>query len=176
MLFRETRLPGVFEIGMTLLPDERGFFARTWCQNEFKEHGLESNLVQCSISFNRHRGTLRGVHYQAEPFGEAKIVRCTAGSIFDVALDLRKDSPTYKQWFGTVLSAENRLSLYVPKGCAHGFLSLTDNAEVLYQMSEFFHPESAHGVRWNDPAFQIEWPGKVEVISERDRTLPDFES
>lgn len=175
MLFRETKLPGVFEIGLELLHDERGFFARTWCQNEFKEHGLESKLVQCSISFNRHRGTMRGVHYQAEPFAESKIVRCTAGAIFDVALDLRKGSPTYKQWFGIELSAENRKTLYVPKGCAHGFLSLTDNAEVLYQMSEFFHPESARGVRWNDPAFQIEWPGKVEVISERDRSLPDFE-
>jgi dTDP-4-dehydrorhamnose 3,5-epimerase len=175
VLFRETKLPGVFEIGLELLHDERGFFARTWCQNEFKEHGLESKLVQCSISFNRHRGTMRGVHYQAEPFAESKIVRCTAGAIFDVALDLRKGSPTYKQWFGIELSAENRKTLYVPKGCAHGFLSLTDNAEVLYQMSEFFHPESARGVRWNDPAFQIEWPGKVEVISERDRSLPDFE-
>jgi dTDP-4-dehydrorhamnose 3,5-epimerase len=175
VLFRETRLPGVFEISLALLSDERGFFARTWCKNEFEEHGLDACLVQCSISFNRHRGTLRGVHYQAEPFPEAKIVRCTAGAIFDIALDLRKSSPTYKQWFGTVLSAENRVSLYVPKGCAHGFLTLTDDTEVLYQMSEFFHPESACGVRWDDPAFQIEWPGEVKVISERDRTLPDFE-
>src|ERR1700739_544389 len=175
MLFHETKLPGVFELHISLLSDNRGFFARTWCQDEFKENGLDAHLVQCSISFNRRRGTLRGVHYQAEPFSETKIVRCTAGAIFDVALDLRKDSPTYKQWFGTVLSAENRLSLYVPKGCAHGFLTLADDTEVLYQMSESYHPESALGVRWDDPCFQIEWPGKVEVISERDRDLPDFE-
>ncbi len=175
VIFNPTKLPSVFEVHLTLLSDERGFFARTWCQQEFKDHNLAEGLVQCSISFNHRRGTLRGVHYQAEPFAETKLVRCTSGAIFDVALDLRESSPTYKQWFGTVLSAENRVSLYVPKGCAHGFLTLTDNTEVLYQMSESFHPESARGVRWNDPAFKIDWPGKVEIISDRDRNLPDFE-
>lgn len=175
MIVNPTKLGGVFEIHMVPMADERGFFARTWCQREFKEHNLDSNLVQCSISFNRLRGTLRGMHYQAEPFGETKLVRCTFGSIFDVALDLRKDSPTYKQWFGTVLSQENRISLYIPKGCAHGFLTLSDDTEVLYQMSEFYHPESAHGVRWNDSEFQISWPGEVKMISDRDRQLPDFQ-
>ena len=115
------------------------------------------------------------MHYQAAPFAESKLVRCTAGSIYDVVLDLRRQSPTFKQWFGSELSAPSRRSLYVPEGCAHGFLTLTDESEVLYQMSEFYHPEESHGVRWNDPAFQIEWPEKVEVISERDRTYPDFE-
>lgn len=175
MLFQETRLAGVFEIHLEPKADERGFFARTWCQNEFSDHGLNSRLVQCSVSLNKQRGTLRGVHYQAAPFSETKVVRCTSGAIYDVVLDLREQSPTFKQWFGTILNAENRHSLYVPEGCAHGFLTLTDDSEVLYQMSEFYHPEAARGVRWNDPAFRIAWPGKVEVISGRDRTYPDFE-
>ena len=175
MIFHETKLPGVLEIDMALLSDDRGFFARSWCKQEFAEHKLASDLVQCSISFNAKRGTLRGLHYQAEPYWETKLVRCTAGAIFDVALDLREKSPTYRQWFGTVLSAENHHSLYIPKGCAHGFLTLTDGSEVLYQMSEAYCPEVARGVRWDDPAFSIEWPGKVEVISERDRSLPDFQ-
>ena len=176
MIFQKTKLAGVFEIHLEPNTDERGFFARTWCQKEFAEHGLSSYLVQCSISLNSRKGTLRGMHYQAAPFAEGKTVRCTAGAIYDVVLDLRGQSPTFKQWYATVLSAENRHSLYVPEGCAHGFLTLTDETEVLYQMSEFYHPETARGVRWNDPAFQIGWPGKVEVISERDRSYPEFES
>ena len=174
MLFQESKLAGVFEIQIEPNTDERGFFARTWCQKEFSDHGLNANLVQCSISLNRRRGTLRGVHYQAAPFAETKVVRCTSGAIYDVVLDLREESPTYKQWFATVLSDENRCSLYIPEGCAHGFLTLTEESEVLYQMSEFYHPESARGVRWNDPAFGIEWPGKPEVISTRDASYPDF--
>ena len=176
MTFRQTKLPGVFEIEMQLNSDDRGFFARSWCQKEFKDHGLNGNLVQCSVSLNLRKGTLRGVHYQEAPFAETKVVRCTAGAIYNVVLDLRERSPTFKQWFTKELSAENRLSLYIPAGCAHGFLTLTDESEVLYQMSEFYHPEAGRGVRWNDPAFRIAWPGKVEVISERDRNYPDFES
>lgn len=175
MKFCETKLLGVFEIHLDPAADERGFFARSWCQKEFEDHRLNSNLVQCSVSLNLRKGTLRGMHYQAAPFAETKVVRCTSGAIYDVVLDLRSQSPTFKQWFATVLSAENRRSLYIPEGCAHGFLTLTDESEVLYQMSEFYHPETGHGVRWNDPAFQIAWPERVEVISERDRSYPDFE-
>lgn len=175
MHFHETRLAGVFEIVLEPKADERGFFARTWCEKEFGDHGLNTELVQCSVSLNRRRGTLRGVHYQAAPFAETKVVRCTSGAIYDVVLDLREQSPTFKQWLATILNSENRHSLYVPQGCAHGFLTLTDNSEVLYQMSEFYHPEAACGVRWNDPAFDIVWPEKVEVISERDRSYQDFE-
>lgn len=175
MKFCETKLPGVFGILLDPAADERGFFARTWCQKEFEDQGLNSNLVQCSVSLNSRKGTLRGMHYQAAPFAETKVVRCTAGAIYDVVLDLREQSPTFKQWFAAVLSAENRHSLYIPEGFAHGFLTLTEESEVLYQMSEFYHPEAARGVRWNDPAFQIAWPEKVKVISERDRTYPDFE-
>jgi dTDP-4-dehydrorhamnose 3,5-epimerase len=175
MTFHETKLAGVLEIHLELNSDARGFFARSWCQKEFEDHGLNSNLVQCSISLNSQKGTLRGMHYQAAPFAEAKVVRCTAGVVYDVVLDLRSQSPTFKQWFATVLSAENRHSLYIPEGCAHGFLTLTDKSEVFYQMSEFYHPEAGRGVRWDDSAFEIAWPEKVEAISERDRTYPDFE-
>lgn len=155
-------------------PDERGFFARTWCSREFEEHGLNPKLVQCSISFNVRRGTLRGMHYQAAPFAEAKLVRCTQGTIYDVVVDLRPDSPTFRQWTGARLSSENRHMMYVPEGCAHGFLTLEDETEVFYQMSEFYRAEAARGVRWNDPQFGIAWPEEVVVISERDRTYPDF--
>ena len=174
MTFRETKLSGVFEISLEPNQDERGFFARTWCEREFTDHGLNSNLAQCSISFNVKKGTLRGIHYQRVPYQECKLVRCTRGAIYDVALDLRRHSPTFKHWLAVVLSAENRGMLYIPGGCAHGLLTLTENTEVLYQISEFYHPESACGVRWDDPAFKIDWPGDVEVISERDRTYPDF--
>ena len=174
MTFHETEISGVFEIRIQAIPDERGFFARTWCRKEFEEHGLESALVQCNISFNTRKGTLRGLHYQAAPFAEAKLVRCTRGAICDVVLDLRPHSPTFKGWIAVTLTAENRSMVYVPKGCAHGFLTLQDETEVFYQMSEIYNAESARGVRWNDPALGIVWPGKVEVISERDRTYPDF--
>jgi len=174
MTFLETKLPGVYEIQPKMLRDERGFFARSWCHEEFASRGLNSRLVQCSISGNLRKGTLRGLHYQAAPFPEAKLVRCTRGSIFDVALDLRQDFPTFKQWTGVVLSADNHRMLFIPEGCAHGFLTLQDDCEVFYQMSEFYHPESARGVRWNDPAFAIDWPGKVSVISARDASYVDF--
>jgi dTDP-4-dehydrorhamnose 3,5-epimerase len=175
MTFYETRLSGVFEIHLQLHPDERGFFARTWCRKEFEGHGLNSQLVQCSVSFNTRKGTLRGIHHQAAPYPEAKLVRCTQGAIYDVVVDLRPQSPTFKRWIAVVLTAENRNMVYVPEGCAHGFLTLKDQSEIFYQMSEFYHPEASRGVRWDDPAFRIDWPEKVEMISERDRTYPNFE-
>jgi dTDP-4-dehydrorhamnose 3,5-epimerase len=174
MTFVETSIPGVYEIRINAIPDERGFFARTWCRNEFAEHGLESVLLQCNISYNARKGTLRGMHSQAAPFGESKLVRCTQGAIYDVVLDLRPQSPSFKKWIAVTLTGENRNMVYVPKGCAHGFLTLQDQTEVFYQMSEVYNAESARGVRWDDPAFHISWPEKVEVISERDRSYPDF--
>jgi dTDP-4-dehydrorhamnose 3,5-epimerase len=175
MTFHQTKLPGVFEVHLEPKLDERGFFARSWCQKEFESHGLNPRVVQCSVSFNTRNGTLRGMHYQAAPYPETKVIRCTQGAIYDVVLDLRRQSPTFKDWIGVVLSAANRHMLYVPEGCAHGFLTLDDEAEVSYQMSEFYDPDLGRGVRWNDPAFGISWPERVQVISERDRTYPDFE-
>jgi dTDP-4-dehydrorhamnose 3,5-epimerase len=172
--FHETKLQGLFEIHPEPQSDERGFFARTWCQKEFQDHGLNRNLAQCSISFNTQRGTLRGMHYQAAPYAETKLVRCTKGSIYDVVVDLRPQSPTFKEWFAVVLTSESRNMVYIPEQCAHGFLTLEDATEIVYQMSQFYSPESARGVRWNDPAFQIQWPAEVSVISERDRMYPDF--
>jgi dTDP-4-dehydrorhamnose 3,5-epimerase len=174
MTFHETRLPGVLEIHIEPLQDERGFFARTWCREEFNRHGLNPDLAQCSISFNKRKGTLRGLHYQAPPFQECKLVRCTRGAIHDVVVDLRSQSPTYRSWVGAVLSAENRCMMYVPEGCAHGFLTLEDESEVLYQMSQVYNAESARGVRWDDPAFRIQWPAAVAVISDRDRNYSNF--
>jgi len=174
MLFLETKLPGVFEIQVEPRVDERGFFARLWCQKEFEAKGLNPKLVQCSVSVNTSKGTLRGMHFQAHPHEETKLVRCSKGAIYDVVLDLRPSSPRFREWFAAVLTADNRKAVYIPEGCAHGFMTLEDDTEVLYQITEFYHAESARGVRWNDPAFEITWPGAVEVISERDRTYPDF--
>jgi dTDP-4-dehydrorhamnose 3,5-epimerase len=174
MRFTETKVAGAFLIEPEPIADERGFFARTWCREEFADHGLTAELAQANISFNHHRGTLRGLHYQAAPHAEAKLVRATRGAIWDLALDLRRDSPTYLAWFGAELSDANRHMLYVPEGCAHGFLTLTDGAEVAYQMSAPFAAQAARGVRFDDPAFGITWPGEVVVINERDRTYPDF--
>jgi dTDP-4-dehydrorhamnose 3,5-epimerase len=175
LTFHESKIQGVYEIHLERKPDERGFFARTWCQEEFQEHGLNPKLVQCSVSFNARRGTLRGLHHQAAPHPEAKLVRCTRGAIYDVVVDLRPDSPTFKDWIAVVLTATERNMVYVPEGCGHGFLTLEDETEVFYQMSEFYYPELARGVRWEDPSFQIVWPAEVVVISERDRTYPNFE-
>jgi len=174
MILRQTKLSGVFEVRLDPIPDERGFFARTWCQKKFAAHGLNPRLVQCNVSFNTRRGTLRGIHYQAAPHAEAKLVRCTKGAIYDVVVDLRPESPTLRGWMAVVLTAKNRRALYVPEGCGHGFLTLEDETEVFYQMSEFYNAKSGRGVRWDDPAFQIAWPEKVEVISERDRSYPNF--
>jgi dTDP-4-dehydrorhamnose 3,5-epimerase len=174
MIFHETNLAGVFEILPELMHDERGFFARTWCQNEFSQHGLNSRLVQCSLSFSTRKGTLRGMHYQAAPHAETKLIRCTRGSIYDVIIDVRPDSPTFKQWIAATLTPENRKMLFVPEGCAHGFITQADNSEVFYQMSESYNPQSSRGVRWDDPAFAIVWPENVQVISDRDRTYHNF--
>ena len=174
MRFTETKVAGAFLIEPEPIADERGFFARTWCREEFADNGLTGELAQANISFNHRKGTLRGLHYQAAPHAEAKLIRVTRGAIWDLALDLRRDSPTYLAWFGAELSDANRHMLYVPEGCAHGFLTLTDDAEVAYQMSAPFAPQAARGVRFDDPAFAIEWPGEVVVINERDRTYPDF--
>ncbi len=174
MYFHQTKLPGVFEIHLDPHLDDRGFFARAWCAKEFAAYGLNPGLAQCNISFNTRKGTLRGMHFQAAPHAEAKLVRCTRGAICDVVLDLRPQSPTYKDWIAVTLTSTNRRMIYVPEDCAHGFLTLEDETEVFYQMSEIYVAESARGVRWNDPAFQISWPGKVEVISGRDQNYPDY--
>jgi dTDP-4-dehydrorhamnose 3,5-epimerase len=175
MIFTETRLKGAWIIDPGRLEDARGFFARTWCRKEFEARGLDAGLAQCSISYNARKGTLRGMHWQAEPHPETKVVRCTRGSMHDVLLDLRPDSPTFKAWVAVELTAENRRMLYVPKGVAHGFQTLEDATEVLYMISEFHHPECARGVRWDDPAFGIAWPLAVSVISDRDRSYPSWE-
>ena len=169
MIFSETLLPGAFIIDQERLEDPRGFFARTWCERECAAHGLNARIVQCSLSVNKRKGTLRGLHYQVPPHQEAKLVRCTRGSIFDVVLDLRADSPTYRRHVSVLLSAENGKMVYVPEGCAHGFQTLEDDTEVAYQMSDFYVPECARGVRWDDPAFGIEWPSDDRIILDRDR-------
>jgi dTDP-4-dehydrorhamnose 3,5-epimerase len=174
MIFSETPLKGAFLIEPQRLEDERGFFARSFCTREFEEHGLNPQLVQCNISYNAKKGTLRGMHYQRPPHAEAKLVRCTLGAIYDVILDLRSDSPTYLKYYGVRLDSQNRRMLYVSEGFAHGFLTLEDAAEVFYQMSELYAPAFSEGVRWNDPAFHIDWPIKVRVISSRDETYSDF--
>lgn len=171
MKFTETKLKGAFIIDIEPREDERGFFARSWCEDEFKKHGLNPRLAQCNISFNKKKGTLRGMHYQVAPFAEAKLVRCTRGAIYDVIIDLRPDSPTFKRWVSVELAAENHRALYVPEDFAHGFQTLMDNTEVFYQMSEFYHPECARGVRWNDVAFEIVWPILDVVISENDSKI-----
>jgi len=175
MKFIESELKGAFIVDPELLEDERGFFARTWCRKEFEQHGLNPNLVQCNISFNRQKGTLRGMHYQASPFKETKIVRCTMGAIYDVIIDLKPDSKKFMCWTAVELSAENRKMIYIPEGFAHGFQTLVDNTEVFYQMSEFYASEYACGVRWNDPKFNIKWPDGVRIISAKDRNFKDFD-
>jgi dTDP-4-dehydrorhamnose 3,5-epimerase len=175
VLFRETALPNAFVIELERLEDERGFFARTFCAKEFTEHGLVPTVVQANLSFNRKRGTLRGMHYQLPPATEAKLVRCTRGAIYDVIIDLRPDSPTYLHHFGIELSAESRTALYVPDMFAHGFQTLVDQTEVTYQVSEFYMPGQERGIRYDDPAFAIEWPLPVSVISEKDSSWPRFE-
>ena len=166
-------LSGAYLIEMQLISDERGFFARTWCTEEFERLGLNPKLVQCSISWNARRGTLRGLHYQTEPYAEAKLIRCCSGAIYDVIVDLRPASPTYGKWIAAELTSENRRMLYVPEGFAHGFQTLIDGAEISYQISASYQPDHARGVRWNDPAFGIEWPISHPILSARDRAFPD---
>ena len=176
MIFTETKLAGAFVIELERHTDERGFFARTFCQQEFEAHGLKAEVAQCNVSFNKRKGTLRGMHYQAAPFAEAKLVRCTAGSVYDVIIDLRPASSTFKRHFAVELSAENRRMLYIPESFAHGFQTLEDDTEVFYQMAQRYSAEHARGVRWNDPAFGIEWPKGERIIIERDQNYPDFVS
>jgi len=174
VIFTPTAAAGVVLIDPEEMEDERGFFARIWDQAEFEARGLNSKVVQCSVSFSERRGTLRGMHYQAWPYEEAKLVRCVRGALHDVIIDLRSDSPTFRQHFSTVLRAGDYRALYVPEGVAHGFQTLEDSTEVLYQISEAYRPEAARGVRWDDPVFGIRWPETVHVISERDRSYPDY--
>jgi dTDP-4-dehydrorhamnose 3,5-epimerase len=176
MIFRETPIAGAILIELEPLSDERGSFARTFAVDEFAAHGLETRVVQCNTSTSVRAGTLRGLHYQVPPYAEAKLVRCVRGSLYDVVVDLRPESPTYCAWYGLELSASNLLTLFVPAGLAHGFQTLEDETEVLYQMSEQYSAEHARGVRWDDPAFAIEWPDVGErTISDRDRDYADFQ-
>ena len=174
MIFQETKIKGAFVIKLERVLDERGFFARTWCQRDFEAHGLNPHLRQCNISFNHKRGILRGMHYQAKPYEEAKLVRCTRGAIYDVIIDLRPDSSTFKQWLAVELTDQNHLMLYIPEGMAHGFQTLENNTEVFYQMSEFYQPDFARGIRWNDQSFGIEWPLNLCIMSNKDAAYKDY--
>jgi dTDP-4-dehydrorhamnose 3,5-epimerase len=176
MIFHETALPGAWRIDLQKLVDERGFFARSFCQHEFAEHGLDPAVAQCNVSQNKQRGTLRGMHFQLPPAAEAKLVRCTRGAIYDVILDLRPHSPAFLRWEAFELTTAGYEMLYIPRGFAHGFLTLADDSEVFYQMSEFYAPSLASGVRWDDPLFGIHWPEPVRCISHRDQSYPDSDS
>jgi dTDP-4-dehydrorhamnose 3,5-epimerase len=171
--FVKTPLPGLVILEQERHEDARGYFARTWCKDELAAQGLENALAQSSVSFNAKRGTLRGMHYQAPPFAEVKIVRCNRGAIFDVGVDLRPDSPTFRRWFGVQLTPENGRALYLARGFGHGFLTVADATEVHYEISAPFKPECARGFRWNDPFVGIAWPGAPEVIADRDRDYPN---
>lgn len=174
MIFQETPLSGAYVIEPEPVVDERGSFARMWCRREFEARGMEIGIAQCSASFNPRKGTLRGMHYQVEPFAEVKIVRCTRGALHDVIIDLRAGSPTFTRHFAVVLTADNHKMIYVPRGFAHGFQTLEDRTEVFYQMSEVHSPAQTRGVRWDDPLFAIHWPDADRTIAERDRSYPDF--
>jgi dTDP-4-dehydrorhamnose 3,5-epimerase len=175
MIFNETAVAGAYTIDLERFEDERGFFARAWGALDFGAQGLASRLAHISLSVNRHAGTLRGMHYQSMPHAEVKIVRCTRGAIYDVAVDLRRESPTYLKWTGVELTPANGRMLYIPEGCAHGFLTLADESEMLYLISAEYSPAHARGVRWDDPSFGIRWPGEVRVINDRDRGYPDYQ-
>ena len=172
MMFRPTSIPGAFLLELEKREDSRGFFARSWCALEAEAHGLDSRLVQCNVSFNQCRGTLLGLHLQGPPHGEVKLVRCTRGALMDVLVDLRPDSPMFMKWEAFDLTQENRTSVYIPQGVAHGFQTLADETEIFYQMSEAYHPESAQGYRWNDPAFGVTWPVTPPIVSPRDAAFP----
>lgn len=174
MIFRSTSIQGAFVIELEKHGDDRGFFARTFCENAFRDAGLIEHFVQANNSLSAQRGTLRGMHYQLGTAAETKVIRCIRGSFFDVIVDLRPGSPTFRKWFGETLSAENRFSMYAPKGCAHGFMTLEDDTESFYFVDAFYAPDQERGVRWNDPTFGIAWPMAPEVISDKDATHPDF--
>ena len=172
--FQNLKIQGAFIINLDLLVDERGFFSRTFCKKEFQSHGLNPNLVQCNITFNKNKGTLRGMHYQSKPLEEAKLVRVISGAIYDVLLDVRPDSPTFKNWMSVDLTASDRKLLYGPEGVAHGYQTLVKNTEVFYQMSEFYRPSYTAGIRWDDPTFNIKWPLSDKIISDKDRDYSSF--
>ena len=174
MKFVEIELSGAHVIEPEKLGDERGFFARIWCEKEFADHGLKPGIVQSNVGFSPKAGTLRGLHFQIQPHAEIKVLRCPRGAIFDVIVDLRPESPTFKQWHGVELSAENGKMIYVPEGFAQGYLTLAENTEIYYHTSEFYHPESASGIRYDDAEFALEWPVPIEVISDQDQNWPDF--
>ncbi|MCX5695208.1 MAG: dTDP-4-dehydrorhamnose 3,5-epimerase [Candidatus Omnitrophica bacterium] len=174
MIFEEIKLKGAYRIELEQKQDERGFFARSFCQDEFRKHGIDFGIVQCNISFNKEKGTLRGMHYQIDPYEEAKLISCVRGAIYDVIIDLRKDSVTYCQWYASELTEEDYRMLYVPKGFAHGYQTLKINSVVSYQVSEFYHPGLEKGLRWNDPSIGIRWPLKPKIISNKDLKLLDF--
>ncbi len=175
MIFTELELAGAFVVDIEKRHDDRGFFGRAWCAQEFEAHGLKSAIRQINTSFSAHQGTMRGLHYQVDPYQETKFIRCTQGRIFDVIVDLRPESPTFKQWVGTELSAENYRMVYVPENFAHGFLTLEDNSEVYYPTTEFYTPNAERGIRFNDPTFAIEWPAEVSVFSDKDISHDDFD-
>ncbi|PAU94012.1 dTDP-4-dehydrorhamnose 3,5-epimerase [Aliifodinibius salipaludis] len=174
MIFNETELNDAFVIDLKKLGDERGFFARAFCVNEFKEQGIEFSVAQANVSYNRYKHTLRGMHYQEEPYGEAKLVRCTRGAIWDAIIDVRPDSSTYMQWIGVELTEQNYRMLYIPEGFAHGFITLEDETEVTYQVSEFYTPGAEKGIRWDDQSFNIDWPADPKIMSEKDKSWSDF--
>ena len=174
MIFTETKLKGAFEIEIKKLEDERGFFGRSWCAHEMEDHGLKTNICQVNTSFSKMKGTLRGMHYQLDPYQETKLIRCTRGKILDVIIDLRKDSPTYKEWIAVELSQDNYKMLYVPEDFAHGFITLEDDSEVYYLVTQFYAPGAEAGIRWDDPGFNIKWPMTPVVISEKDKSHPNY--
>jgi dTDP-4-dehydrorhamnose 3,5-epimerase len=174
MIFTPTKLQGAYILEVKKIEDERGFFGRSWCKRELEEHGLNANVVQANVSYNKVKGTLRGMHFQKAPHQETKLVRCTRGAIYDVIIDLRPDSPTYKQWIGVELTESNYRMLFVPEDFAHGFITLEDNTEVTYQVTQYYTPGAEGGIRWNDPAFNIEWPIPPVVVSGKDQAHPDF--
>jgi dTDP-4-dehydrorhamnose 3,5-epimerase len=174
MIFTELALKGAFLVEVKKIEDDRGFFGRAWCANEFREHGLNPSFVKLNTSFSYRKGTIRGLHYQADPYQEVKFIRCTRGRIWDVIIDLRPGSPTFMKWLGNELSADNYRMVYVPENFAHGFVTLEDNSEVYYPVSQFYTPGAERGLRWNDPAFDIQWPVEITVVSDKDRSHPDF--
>lgn len=175
MIFKETDLKGAYVVELETNVDERGYFARAWCKKEFSQLGLDTNIVQCNLSYNNKKGTLRGMHYQSEPYGETKFVRCVKGALYDVIIDIRKESKTYGKWIGVELSEKNGRALYIPAGFAHGFQTLEDDTLMIYQVSEFYTPGYEKGIRWDDSFFNIKWPQEEHrIISEKDRNWKDF--
>lgn len=176
MKFAETSVQGAYVIDVDRIGDSRGYFGRLWCEKELEQQGLVSHIKQSNIGFSPEAGTLRGLHYQKAPYEEVKIVRCTRGSVFDVVVDIRSESPTYRMWFGIEITPDNASMLYVPKGCATGYLTLQENSEIYYSTSEFYAPEAATGIRYDDPLFDIEWPGDIKVLSDNDTSWPDYQA